>query len=97
MVRKQSADKRRDGSEGSSQVQLLLTPDVQQRRSTHLSSRVGVGSSFQKELRHVHLSIFRGHMERSKAFLLGKKHRSSKHWKHETHFKFFNKLNSESE
>lgn len=37
---------------------------------SHLASCIGVGSSLQKELSYVHLSIFRGHMEWSKSFLL---------------------------
>lgn len=44
-----------------------------QHRLSHLPSCIRVGSSLQEELSHVHLPIFRGHMERSEAFLLKRK------------------------
>ena len=40
---------------------------------SHLPSSVRVGPSLQEELGHVHLPVFRGHVEGSEAFLLKRK------------------------
>lgn len=46
---------------------------TEEHRLSHLPSCVRIGSSLQEELCHIHLSIFRGHMEGSEAFLLRRK------------------------
>lgn len=52
---------------------LFRELNYRKHRLSHLPSCIRVGSSLQEELGNIHLSIFRGHMERSEAFLLKRK------------------------